>query len=112
MAVNADSGKVLWKRPFPWVVPLTLAADARRVYFHDGEEIVCLDRQGGDPLWTSEPVARKKPLPSYYAPTLVVYDDVVIFTGGANLVPHKGANDTMTAFSATSHPRTSLSRTG
>jgi len=100
MAVDADSGEVLWKKPFPWVVPLTLAADARRVYCHDGEKIVCLDRQGGDPLWTSEPVARKKPLPSYYAPTLVVYNDVVLFTGGANLVPHKGADDTMTAFSA------------
>jgi outer membrane protein assembly factor BamB len=100
MAVRAETGETLWKKPFSWVVPLTLAADARRVYFHDGEKIVCLDRASGGPLWTSEPVARKKPLPSYYAPTLVVYHDVVLFTGGANLVPHKGADDTMTAFSA------------
>ncbi len=100
MAVEAESGEVLWKHEFPWVVPLTLAADTKRVYFHDGEKIVCLDRQSGEQVWSSPPVERKKPLPSYYAPTLVVHDGVVLFTGGANLVPHRGADDTMTAYSA------------
>ncbi len=100
MAVRADSGQVLWKKTFSWVAPLTLAADSRRVYFHDGDKVVGLDRTAGHTLWVSEPVARKKPLPSDYAPTLVVYGDVVLFTGGENLVAHRGADDTMTALSA------------
>ena len=49
MAVNVETGKILWKRDTP-VVPLTLAADAQRVYLHDGEKLVSLDRSSGAAL--------------------------------------------------------------
>ncbi len=90
MAVQADTGKVLWQKS-QRVTPLTLAADLGYVYFHDGQNVVCLDRTSGEQKWNSEPVSRRSPILTGYAPTLVVYEDVVLFSGG------KGA---ITAFSA------------
>jgi len=90
MAVQADTGKVLWQKA-QRITPLTLAADPQYVYFHDGEKVVCLDRENGDQKWKSENVSRRSPILTGYAPTLVVYEDVVLFSGG------KGA---ITAFSA------------
>ncbi len=90
MAVQADTGKVLWHKA-QRVTPLTLAADSGYVYFHDGQNIVCLDRTNGDQKWNSEPADRRSPILTGYAPTLVVYEDVVLFSGG---------NRAMTAFSA------------
>ena len=80
-AVRADTGKELWSAEHP-VVHLTLAADNEHVYFYDGEKIVCLDRQNGKKLWNSSPVGRRPIIPVSFAPTLVVYEDVVLFSGG------------------------------
>ena len=79
MAVAADSGKTLWKREAR-VAPLTLGVDRERVYYYDGERVAAVDRASGQPLWTSEPVARKSPFPTGYGPTLVVYEDVVLLS--------------------------------
>lgn len=54
-AFDAQSGRVLWEKPTP-VLPLTLAADRDRVYFHNGESVAALERATGKPLWSSEPV--------------------------------------------------------
>ena len=81
MAVQAETGKTLWNKK-QRIVPLSLTADARHVLFHDGESIVCLDRKNGEPLWRSEPVSRRSPIPTNFGPTLVAYDDVVLFAGG------------------------------
>ncbi len=90
MAVQADTGKVLWLKA-QRVTPLTLAADPQYVYFHDGQNVVCLDRASGKQKWSSEPASRRSPILTGYAPTLVVYEDVVLFSGG---------NRAITAFSA------------
>ncbi len=81
-AYDAETGKLLWNRPQPSVLPLTLAADARRVVFHDGQKVACLERKTGEELWRSEPMARRQPLPTSFAPTLVLHGDVVLFSGG------------------------------
>ncbi len=81
VAVQADTGKALWRKEYP-VVPLSLAADQKSVFFHDGEKVVCLNRKNGDENWASEPVKRRSPIPTCFAPTLVVYKDVVLFSGG------------------------------
>ncbi len=99
MAVRADSGEILWKRQ-SWVVPVTLSADKQRVYFHDRKKIVALDRASGEIAWESEPVPVWKGILSWFAPTLVVHDDVVLFAGGEKMIPHRGGKDTMTALSA------------
>jgi len=90
MAIEAATGKALWRAEHT-VVPLTLAVDLRCVYFHDGERVVCLDRNTGREQWKSEPVERRSVIPASFGPTLVVYDDVVLFAGG---------NRSMTALSA------------
>jgi outer membrane protein assembly factor BamB len=80
VAVEADTGKTLWENERR-VVPLTLAADEKRVVFHDGEKVVALDRNNGEELWTSAPVERRQIIPTNITPTLVVYEDVVLFYG-------------------------------
>jgi len=111
LAFDAATGKPLWQRPGP-VVPLTLAADAERVYFHNGERIVALGRETGKPAWESEPVAvwqglQGQGLQSWFAPTLVVHDGRVLLAGGEKIhMSYVGwatkdiGQDTMTAFSA------------
>ncbi|UCD29720.1 MAG: PQQ-binding-like beta-propeller repeat protein [Planctomycetota bacterium] len=81
VAVDADTGSRLWKKKYQ-ALPLTLAVDTKCVFFHDGEKIVCLDRKNGDPIWNSPPLERRLPNPVSFAPTLVVYKDVILFSGG------------------------------
>ncbi len=102
-AVQADSGRILWAKRYK-VVPMTLAADGRRVLFHDGERVTCLDRNTGGELWRSEPVARRPSIPTGYSPTLVVYDDVVLFSGGTGSMTAVSAETGETLWSAP-HPR-------
>lgn len=99
MAVDAASGRALWRVRAP-VAPLTLAADSKHVYFHDGEKVVCLDRNSGQRIWASKPVPRWSTIRTWFAPTLVVYKNVVLFAGGENMIPHRGGQDTVTALSA------------
>lgn len=99
LAVRADTGEILWRKP-QTVVPLTLAVDRQRVYFHDGEKVVCLERRSGQQLWASKPLPRWSTIRTWFAPTLVVYKDVVLFAGGENMIPHRGGRDTMTALAA------------
>ncbi|MGD8239722.1 MAG: PQQ-binding-like beta-propeller repeat protein, partial [Armatimonadota bacterium] len=81
MAVEADGERVLWTAEHP-VAPLTLAADGERVVFHDGESVVCLDRRNGERVWRSDPVSRRTSITTSFGPTLVLYEDVVLFSGG------------------------------
>ncbi|MCK4277319.1 MAG: PQQ-binding-like beta-propeller repeat protein, partial [Phycisphaerae bacterium] len=104
VALRADSVEILWTADRR-VLPVTLAADHRRVFFHDGQSVVCLDRKTGDELWHSDPVARTEIVRSFYSPTLVVYEDVVLFSGGQTAGKQTGSwytsgEDTMTALSA------------
>jgi len=103
-AVKADTGEILWtsKRR---VLPVTLSADEKRVIFHDGESVVALDRATGKQLWRSEPVARAEQIRGFYAPILVLYEGVVLFSGGETAGKQTGSwyekgKDTLTALSA------------
>jgi outer membrane protein assembly factor BamB len=51
--IEADSGKVLWKHT-DRVAPLTLTVSDDKVFYHNGQGLVALDRKTGDELWTSE----------------------------------------------------------
>ena len=70
---------MLWKKPAT-VVPMSLTADGRSVLFHDGERIGCLDRNTGGLRWSSEPLA-KHDMRSSGGVTIVMYDDVVLYSG-------------------------------
>ena len=81
VSLDAETGKVLWKVEQP-VEPLTLAADNRKVYFHNWTRVVCLDRKTGEKTWESEPVVPRDSMGYVYGPTLVAYGDVVLFADG------------------------------
>jgi len=55
-AIRAETGKVLWA----WsdekagaLMPLTLAAAGKRVFFESGKSVVCLDLADGKQIWSS-----------------------------------------------------------
>jgi len=99
LAAFDAAGKLLWSRESR-VAPVTLAAAGGRIYFHDGDKVVCLDARTGRNVWTSKPIPRWKPMHVLFGPTLVVYEDVVLFAGGEKMDPLRGGDDTMTALSA------------
>jgi len=103
VAVAADTGKVLWTARSV-VLPLTLSADAKRVVFHDGKTLVALDRSSGKKIWQSKEIARSKEIRGFFGPTLVLYKDVVLFSGGETAGKQTGSwymkgKDTLTAVS-------------
>ena len=81
IALNPGTGDMLWKVAYP-VEPLTLAVDDRRVYFHNWERVICLDRHTGKEKWRTEPAAPRASMGYVYGPTLVAYGDVVLFADG------------------------------
>jgi len=103
VAVEADTADVLWSSKYT-VLPGTLAADSESVYFHDGRSVVCLDRNSGKCRWQSKEIARSRIIRGFYLPILVVYEDVVLFSGGETAGAQTGSwymkgKDTMTALS-------------
>ncbi|UCG47012.1 MAG: PQQ-binding-like beta-propeller repeat protein [Phycisphaerales bacterium] len=90
VCLSAETGEVRWISERR-ILPITLAVDKQRVFFHDGQSVVCLDRRNSRELWRSDPVARTALIRPFYAPTLLVHDGVVLFAGG---------NRRMTALSA------------
>jgi outer membrane protein assembly factor BamB len=104
VAVRADTGDVLWTI-HERVLPGTLAVDSERVVFHNGESVVCLNRNAGDEKWRSEPIARAGEIRGFYVPILVLYEDVVLFSGGETAGKQTGSwyesgEDTLTALDA------------
>jgi len=81
MAVDAASGKTLWAKQTK-ISPLTLAADASRVYFHDGEKLISVEHRSGKVAWETQPVSRRNQFTFNFGPRLVVHDEVVLYAGG------------------------------
>ncbi len=80
MAINAESGDVLWGKhgtDTDGLMPMTLAVKNTRLYFQNPENVVCLDKKTGAVIWRS---ARPSEYfrPGWSSPTLVAFDDVVI----------------------------------
>jgi outer membrane protein assembly factor BamB len=103
LAVEAETGKLLWKS-MRRVAPLTLAADQDRVVFYDGEKVVALNRKTGNELWKSAPVLRKLPFPTGYGPTLVLQQDVVLLSIENQSMTAVSAIDGRVLWSAKHHP--------
>lgn len=103
VAMEPDTGKLLWEQAAAMILPLTLAADGNQVVYHDGQAIESLDLRTGAPRWRSSPTGQKiefreqsnsdSPgaeksvivLAPQFAPTLIIYEDVVAFAGGRRL---------------------------
>jgi len=80
VAIRPDSGDVLWKKDdadTAELMPTTLAAADKRVFIQTPKEVLAMEASSGRELWrASRPVSRRRP--SWSAPTLVVYGDVVL----------------------------------
>ncbi|MEJ2704488.1 MAG: PQQ-binding-like beta-propeller repeat protein [Sedimentisphaerales bacterium] len=81
LAYDAGLGKSLWQIEAP-VAPCSLVADAKRLVFHDGQKLVCLDRRNGSRFWESEPAPTALPVRTSTGPRVLIYKDVVLL--GAN----------------------------
>lgn len=81
MAFDAQSGTQLWAKQTK-ISPLTLAADASRLFYHDGSKIVCVEGSTGELAWESAEVTRRKSFTFNFGPRLVIHDDVVLYAGG------------------------------
>ena len=99
MGVNAETGDTLWQVRSR-VAPLTLSAEDERVFFHDGEKVVCLHRTSGDEIWTSTPATRRTAVTMNFGPKLVVHDGVVLFAGGDRKMTAFSANDGSTLWTS------------
>ena len=80
IAIDAQSGRRLWEKSDATtaeLMPTTLAVSGGRALFQTADEILCLDPRSGSELWRAKrPVSRSRP--TWSAPTLVVYGDVVL----------------------------------
>ncbi len=80
VAVQADSGELLWKCPAEqagYILPTTLAVADGNLVYQNADQIVCRDAVTGQPIWqTARPLIRLRP--TWLAPTLVLQDGVVL----------------------------------
>lgn len=81
LAVDAATGKQLWSHRGT-VAPLTLCVNEERLVFHDGTQIVCLNRETGQLLWSTDPAARRKSIQFNFGPRLVLHEPFVLYAGG------------------------------
>lgn len=102
LAVDAKTGEILWKIESK-IVPMSLAADGRRVVFHDGQEVVCLEHETGERLWGT-PVQRGKLIPTGWSPSMVMYEDVVLFSGKKRELAVLSAKDGQSLWTSKLHP--------
>ena len=103
VALSPDTGKLLWEHKAGTILPMTLTADGKQVVYHDGKVIRSFDLRTGSPRWTSPPTGQAITLKDswssdspgaeklriilapQFAPTLLIYEDVVAFAGGRQL---------------------------
>jgi outer membrane protein assembly factor BamB len=80
LAVNAQSGEILWENrdgPATSVLPGTLAVGEQRLFFHDAQAVVALDRTSGQVVWR-RPVPSVVKRPPWSSATIVYHDGVVL----------------------------------
>jgi outer membrane protein assembly factor BamB len=92
LAYAADSGRPVWQVESP-VAPCSLASDAAHVVFHDGQRLVCLDKQTGARQWEGEPSPTGIPVPTNTGPRVVLYGQVVLLAANDGKLSGWSAQD-------------------
>jgi len=85
VAVDADSGRLLWKRSdadTAEILPTAVAVCGGRLFFQNTREVICLDAASGAEQWRAERPVYTTRL-SWSAPTLVARGDVVLSADGS-----------------------------
>lgn len=79
-AIDVSTGKTLWSRKTP-MAPLSLSANEDVAVFHTGQQLVCLDRRTGEERWQVA-ASRRDAIANHFGPKIVIYENVVLYTGG------------------------------
>jgi len=66
-------------------MPLSLAAAANQVFWHDGQAVVCADRNSGRELWRWAQEQPRRRKPGWSVATMVVHGGVVLWADGRTL---------------------------
>ena len=94
VAIAAATGRTLWKKSDAGtaeLMPTTLAVSGDRLFFQNADDVICLKAGDGTEIWRAKrTVSRSRP--TWSAPTLLVYGDVVISADRA--VAEKKTQDT------------------
>jgi len=90
MALDAQTGRVLWETKCPRMVTLSLAASDKHVCYHDFDDVVCLDIADGKELWRGE--SKSWPDLTGTAGTLVMHDGMVFYTNDRALSAWEAAS--------------------
>ncbi len=77
LALNPKNNQILWQSEPDTMTPLTLAINKDHVFYAKYGQVVCLDRENGQPLWESKSVKGRG-----QQGTLVAQDKVVLFAYG------------------------------
>ena len=103
VALDPETGELLWRHEAGQMMPYTLKADDRQVVYHDGKRVISLELRTGKARWKSPPTGqsveyRKSVSPDtpgaekstiliapQFAPTMMLYKDVVAFAGGRQI---------------------------
>ncbi len=88
MALEAKTGRLLWEKKPPQILPLSLTAGKHGVFIHDGTGIVSLDLKTGENQWRSQRIPYYPKLQQYSGVNMVLKDDVLLFACGTAF-PHK-----------------------
>ena len=79
-AVNAESGKLVWKKDdseVMHILPLTLAVKDGQLYFQNADNLIALKADSGEIVWRAKrPAIRHRY--AWLTPTLVVEDGIVL----------------------------------
>jgi len=78
LALDAQTGRVLWETNCPRMVTLSLAASEKHVCYHDFDDVVCLDIADGKELWRG--TSQSWPDLTGTAGTLIMHDGMVFYT--------------------------------
>ena len=80
LVIDAETGRLVWKKSdadTTELMPTTLAVSGERLFYQNTDDVLCLNAKSGKEIWRSpRPVSRSRP--TWSAPTLVVYRDVVL----------------------------------
>jgi outer membrane protein assembly factor BamB len=79
IALNCNTGEILWRAESKHLIPHSLAAADGKVCYHDGEEIVCLDLRDGAEFWRATCKSARR------GNLLMIYRGVVFFTAPGGL---------------------------
>jgi outer membrane protein assembly factor BamB len=80
-AIEADTGKVLWKKE-DRIAPITLSLDDKRAVYYNGDGLACLDVKTGETKFADTPAQRRALYEFNFAPRVLLHDDVILYAGG------------------------------